>query len=447
MFVYHIFIFSFIFCGIYSVPLKLKFKTRFNKENMNQDNVMEKLINNDIIIPISFGSDEQIIEMNVKLQKDSTFILSNKCRENNLAKKFYKDTSKSYEELIEENKYYMYEFNVGTISKDKIILFDDSKKKITINDFIFVLANQLWSDAQEDMGGMLGLILSNKEDKPKDTDFITQLKQNKIIDSYTFMLEYTNEFEGILYLGDYFNGSNAIDDLKTTLAGSKSKSKVIQWEITIEKISSGNTVVQNDTFIQFHYEMGILAAPEMYRDYIKANFFKNYLDKGICKLIFNLEEISIFNRYDYIACDKNEFKPETFPELKFYSQNLNFNFSLNYTDLFYEFGNRVYFLAVFPRYPVDVKYWYIGKPFFLKYKLFMDKDKKTIGLYKNYYKKEVIVVEIEAHSNKILYIFIIIFLVCVLIGVLYYFLKIRTSRKLRANELEDRFSYNPIKES
>jgi hypothetical protein len=449
MCVYHIFIFSFIFFEIYSEPLKLKFKTRFNKENMNQGNVMEMLINNDIIIPISFGSNEQIIEMNVKLQKDSTFILSNKCRENTLAKKFYKETSKSYEELIEENKYFMYEFNVGVISKDKIVFFDDNKKNITINDFIFVLANQLWSDAQADMSGMLGLILSNKDDKPKITDFVTQLKQNKIIDSYTFMLEYTNEYDGILYLGDYFNGSsNAIDDLKTTLV-SRSKSKVKQWEITTDKIFSGNTVVQNDTYIQFHYEMGILAAPEIYRDYIKANFFKNYLDKGICKLIFNLEEISIFNKYDYIACNKNEFKSETFPEIKFYSQDLNFNFTLNYKDLFYEFGNKVYFLAVFPRYPVDVKYWYIGKPFFLKYKLFMNKDKKTIGLYKNYNKnkKEVIVVEIEANKNKILYILIIIFLVCVLIGILYYFLKVRVSRKLRANELEDRFSYNPIKEN
>ena len=95
MCVYHIFIFSFILYEIISVPLKLKFKTRFNKENMNQGNVMEMLINNDIIIPISFG--EQIIKMNVKLQKDSTFILSNKCRENTLGKKFYKETSKNYE--------------------------------------------------------------------------------------------------------------------------------------------------------------------------------------------------------------------------------------------------------------------------------------------------------------------------------------------------------------
>jgi len=446
--IYHIFIFSFIIYEIYSLPLKLKFKTRFNKENMNQGNVMDMLINNDIIIPISFGSNEQIIEMNVKLQKDSTFILSNKCKENNLAKKFYRDTSKSYEELIEENKYFMYEFSIGIISKDKIVLFDNNQKKITINDFKFVLATKLWSDAQADMSGMLGLILSNKDDKPKDTDFVTQLKQNKIIDSYAFMLEYTNEYEGILYLGDYFNGSSsAIYELKTTLAG-RGISKVKQWEITTEKIYSGNTVVQNDTYIQFHYEMGILAAPEIYRDYIKANFFKNYLDNGICKLIFNLEEISIFHKYDYIACDKNEFKPEAFPEIKFYSQDLNFNFTLNYKDLFYEFGNKIYFLAVFPRYPIDVKYWYIGKPFFLKYKLFMDKDKKTIGLYKNYIKKEIIVVEIETNNNnRNLYIIIIIILAFVLIGVLYYFLKVRISRKLRANELEDKFSYIPISES
>ena len=447
MYIYIILIFSFIFCEIYSVPLKLKFKTRFNKEKMNQGNVMEMLINNDIIIPISFGSNEQIIEMNVKLQKDSTFILSNKCQENTLAKKFYKDTSKSYKEIIEENKYYMYEFSAGALSKDKIVLSDKDNKKITIDEFKFVLATKLWSDAQADMGGMLGLILSNKDDRPKDTDFITQLKQNKVIDSYSFMLEYTNEYEGILYLGDYFNGSNTVDDLKTTLAG-RSNMQVKQWEIVTEKFFSGNTVVQNDTYIRLHYEMGIIAAPEIYRDYIKSNFFKNYLDKGICKLIFNLEEISVFNNYDYIACDKCKFKPDAFPELKFYSQDLNFNFTLNYTDLFYEFGNKIYFLVVFPRYPIEVKYWYIGKPFFLKYKLFMNKDKKTIGLYKNNNKKEIIIIEIEAkNNNKNLYIFIIILLVCVLIGVLYYLLKLRISKKLRANELEDKFSYIPIEES
>lgn len=445
MCVCHIFIFSFIFCEIYSVPLKLKFKTRFNKENMNQGNVMEMLINNDIIIPISFGSNEQIIEMNVKLQKDSTFILSDKCPENNLAKKYYKKKSKSYGELIENQKYFMYEFSEGIISKDKIVLISNDKKKITINDFNFTLATKLWSDAQADMGGMLGLILSNKDDKPQVTDFITQLKYNKIIDSYVFMLDYENEYEGKLYIGDYFNGKNSIDDLKTTLAG-KGNPKVKSWEIITEKIFSENTVVQNDTYIQLFYEMGILAAPEYYRDYIKTNFFKKYLDRGICKLIFNLEEISIFNKYDYIACDKNEFKPETFPDIKFYSKDLNFNFTLNYKDLFYEFGDRVYCLVVFPRYPVDVKYWYIGKPFFLKYKLYMDKDKKTIGLYKNYNAREVIVVEIETNNN-IMYILIIILLACLLIGVLYYFLKIRASRKLRANELEDKFSYIPISES
>ena len=113
--------------------------------------------------------------------------------------------------------------------------------------------------------------------------------------------------------------------------------------------------------------------------------------------------------------------------------------------MFYEFGNKVYFLVVFPRYPIDVKYWYIGKPFFLKYKLFMDKDNKIIGLYKKYTNDESEKDIIIQKNNKLnrLNIIIIIVLIIILIIVLYYFLVVKKIRKKRANEMEDRYDYIP----
>jgi hypothetical protein len=125
------------------------------------------------------------------------------------------------------------------------------------------------------MGGMIGLILTNKDDIPKDTDFITQLKNNNIIESYVFMLDYKDNYNGILYIGNYFHDINdnyKFDDFKIIKAG-HGKSKVISWEIVIEKIYSNDIIVQNNTYLQLHYEMGIIASPDFYHDYIKEKFF------------------------------------------------------------------------------------------------------------------------------------------------------------------------------
>ena len=110
---------------------------------------------------------------------------------------------------------------------------------------------------------MIGLILTKKDDIPKDTDFIIQLKNNNIIESYVFMLDYKDNYNGILYIGNYFHDINdnfKFDDFKIIKVG-HGKSKVISWEIVIEKIFSNDIIVQNNTYLHLHYEMGILHRP------------------------------------------------------------------------------------------------------------------------------------------------------------------------------------------
>ena len=115
---------------------------------MNKDNVMQMLINNNIFTQISFGSNNQIIEMDIKLQKDSTFILSNSCPENEFAHKFNEKQSESYEILTETKNYYMYDFKEAAYSKNNIMLLLTNNKNILINNFKFMLANSLWNNNQ-----------------------------------------------------------------------------------------------------------------------------------------------------------------------------------------------------------------------------------------------------------------------------------------------------------
>ena len=446
----YILCFFIVIINIKSEPLIIQFATRYSIG----DNVMESLINNYIYTYFTVGSNKQQMEMSIRTQKGSTFLVSESCSENEKAKKFNQNKSESFNKTLPQKKYYMYEYE-GALSTDDFIISQNNNAKIEIKDYKFMLVNSLWGCYQDFLGGMIGLKSQTTEEgqEPEQTDFIKQLKEKNKIDSYVFTLVYEDDFNGKLYVGNYFhefNKSYSENDFISTKAGAESF-RVKNWDINVTKIFSENTLVQNTTYLQLYYEYGIIAASESYQAYINKTFFKNYYVNGICQEKLNLEKLAYFKKYKYIVCEKNYFDKSTFPNISFYNVEMNINFTLSHKDLFYEYENKIYFLIVFPIYGAIVEYWLLGKPFIKKYKLFLDKDKKIIGLYFNYTesKKEEEEKErqneIIQNENNIKYIVIIIILSLVLIiaivSLLYYFLVYKKSRRIRANELDDDTDY------
>jgi hypothetical protein len=140
--------------------------------------------------------------------------------------------------------------------------------------------------------------------------------------------------------------------------------------------------------------------------------------------------------YFYTVCN-HKFNYDNFPDLIFYSEGLNYTFTLTKEDLFMKYGNKIYFLIVFKLLPDK---WVFGEIFFRKYQISFDKEKKIYGLYKRKYN----VTENE-NSNKISYSHLSIILGILLlfsIFIIFYLFKIiKSKRKLRANELEDQYEY------
>ena len=434
--------------NIISEPLVLNFKTRIIKAN----NVMESLINNDIYTTILVGEKKQQIEMNIKSQQGSTFVVSDSCTQNPKATKFKEKESSTYKEYIPSTTIFMYEFKDAALASDDLVFFKINNKEILVKNYTFMNAQSLWKDSQEYMGGLIGLKLQEKTINPPKppelTDFIDQLKEKNIINSYVFVLDYKDNNNGALYVGDYFHDfdkSYSKDDFISAKTG-KELHQVKNWEISADKILYNNQIIQEKSYIQFYYELGIVAAPQSFRAYINSTFFKKYYENKICKEVVNKENIATFEKYTYIECDKNGFDKKSFPELIYYNNEMDFNFSLNYNDVFYEDEKKVYFLIIFPVYHIDVDYWLMGKPFIKKYKLFLDKDKKKIGLYLNHqeYKPD----DNNSNKNNTTYIIIIIILALVLIisivSLLYYFLIIKRKRKVRANELDESVVYESM---
>ena len=450
----HILVFSFLFYTIISDNLFIPFKTRIDLSKMNTENVMEMLINNQIIVDFQVGSNNQTIEMNLKTQNASTYILSYTCPENEFAKKFYDNESTTIEVIDQNKRYYVHGFAYATHVSDKvtILLKEGKNTNINIKDLRFMLATKLDYNTQKDVSGVIGLILINNHEITKDTDFIMQMKEKKIVDSPIYMLDYKDFYNGIFYIGNYyheFNKDYNQNDLIQINAGMPDK-PIKDWEILINKVISGNEVVQDNTFLILFYEFGIIGAPIQYYNHTKNNFFKKYLEDGICEEKNGQDIAASFQKYKYIVCENKKFKVESFPELKFFNAEKEYNFSLSYKHLFYEFKNKIYFLIIHPLLTIsNYDFWYIGKPFFLKNKLFLDKDTMTIGFYniieedKKNDKRE----KDEEINKQLKYIIIIVVLILVIIFILFFFIKkIIKGRKKRANELEEDVDYTPYKE-
>ena len=121
---------------------------------------------------------------------------------------------------------------------------------------------------------------------------------------------------------------------------------------------------------------------------------------------------------------------------------MNYNFTLNSTDLFTIIpdGKRILFNIDFT---FNSNKWILGKPFFKKFQLFFNSDTNLISYFippKNLENN----VEIDSNKGNSLKIFLIIFLTCLAFALGIIFgraLCSKYNRKIRANELEDNYSY------
>ena len=176
---------------------------------------------------------------------------------------------------------------------------------------------------------------------------------------------------------------------------------------------------------------------------IKKIFFNKYIDNKECILEKNKKPPYSGYYYHFICYIEDTKKRDnflkSFPPLIFYQKEINYNFTMDYNDLFTIIpdGKRILFNVEFNN---GSQKWELGKPFFKKYQFIFDIDTKLIKFYIDSNNSEV---SNNKNYNKNIIIFILIIIVF-FIGILFgRLLCNKYNRKIRANELEDNYSYNP----
>ena len=111
-------------------------------------------------------------------------------------------------------------------------------------------------------------------------------------------------------------------------------------------------------------------------------------------------------------------------------KEINFNFSLDYNDLFFIHEDFIYFGILFDNY-FKLKFnqrWKLGSQIFKKYLLVFNADSKTIGFYNNIINKNILKPFNNIEKNKNNYNFgffkaFIIFMISIIIILIYRFIK------------------------
>ena len=414
----YIIFFSFIFYIYNQNKIEIIFKSN-KSPNYLPNRFLSEFYDINLFANIEIGSNNQEINIPIKINKYLTYINSSK---------FNYNSSSSYNKI--DNELFNStddNFISGYKSSDNFKIGNR-----TINNFIFYLSkNQKINE-----NGTLGLKMQPIKKDLKYTNscgIIEQLKKDKIISSYNFYFNFyksekLGQYSGKLILGaapHEFESSKLFSEKNFVYANIQKNIYNTTWNIYFMKINFGNKLVEEQQSIYFSTDFGLIHAPIFFQ----SSMIKYFFSQNNCFLDNN-------GYFNYFYCNENV-DISKFENLYFESLYEQINFTLTYKDLFYKIENRNYFLILFNN---DTYTWKFGIHFFSKFTLVFNADKQTIGYYYSPINNNELENK-EVSKNYLLYILLIIsFIIIIFIIVIVYLLSIR-NRKLRPNELEDEYDY------
>ena len=345
--------------------------------NLTELNLLNNLLENILITNITLGTPKQIIPLQIKLRR---YPLSITCYEKNI-NNCNNNNSSSYYSLIEEEQYNNEDFTFGIESLETFIINNEKIEKIK-----FFIATKMINN----ISGILGLNIFGGSKYTEGSNLIIQLKKRNIINSYEFFIDYINENDGNLIIGDYphnyYNNTKyKSENFKIIKPYFKETNKIYpkipkdliqqNFDLLLNNVIYGNNNIEELIIGKLSIESGLIRSTTFFGKKIKEIFFDKYLKNGMCEINYIKTKYAQF--ISFVCNEKVDIKK--FENIKFKLDDMITEFILTYEDLFYKFNKKYFFLIYYKDDYGD--FWELGKPFMKKYMFFFNQDKKIIGYY------------------------------------------------------------------
>ena len=441
--------------NIYKIPFGI-----YNSQNSNNSlDITDNIFYNSIYINLSIGTPPQIIPFALSINSQTFSAPSNL---------FNKNVSSTYESVSQHEIRYEHEDVIyGYNSKDILNLNNNTKQKIN-----FILGTKYGNN--NNILGIVGLLIP-KRVQFGVSPFFQSLRNAGFIKSYTWTLKFFDNVslaDTILYnknksniIGEFIFGDephnyendrykyNVTEYLKVSPI---STGDTLYWDLEFnsiyltkkendEKNTFSKIIIQGEKKVQIMPDVGFMIGPSEFFHSIKNNFFNEYFKNNICRQ----KKINIYLYY-YIECNYTSlFRIYSFPTITFEHIGFESTFNMTYKDLFIVDKKKDrYIFLIFQK--DFFSNWVLGNIFLRKFQFIYNVDYKTIGYYKsinyncdNIQNKNI---ENKIKNNKFKYsafifLLIIFSVLLILFGMFCQKKFFNKNRKIRANELEENFSY------
>ena len=434
------------------------------KENMTDNEIFTALSYNDLYTYLKIGTPPKELKVSISFQEKSLIILGSKIKSRET---FNETDSRSYKKISEEINLIKNQLFNGYISEE-VIHLNNYNKNLKIQ---FILGEEIYKNSYDfsdeyepiNFSGYIGLAINGlfRQDLP---DSLPIYLYNNYKDQYNFKSAFSMIFDssndknhpnkGKLifnsYPNEYYNISYYKEQYKSSRL-QKNNDNFEDWCIALDSTYYGNTIVEENTKIIFRPEFGIIIIGNEFWKYLINNYFKEYINQKLCNVsTYDL----IGDDYNYIYCS-NKININEFQKINFELKDMDFNFTLDSKDLFYQFNNKYYFLVATRLYR---NLYIFGSILMKKYDLYFDKYNSNFGVYN----RNVIINDDdtsdgissdsedgtdgdENKKNKTVLIILIVVLSLLITIVLIYMVwsHINKPRIQRKNELSDDYNYVP----
>ena len=214
--------------------------------------------------------------------------------------------------------------------------------------------------------------------------FLNQLKSNNIIENKIFSINYNDNKigGGNIYIGDYpHNIKDSLSYYKNHKLFSYNSSSTIIDSLYLainDKYQIENNIKVKNVY--FNISSPVIFASSEFINRVDELFFNKYIKSKICSSQSFRFNDKLYFLYSCIQ-ERGDFKLklDEFPDLNFYSKDLNYTFTLTYEDLFIKINDIYYFLIIYDFYSGET--WKFGRPFLQKYKFVFNCENYSLSFY------------------------------------------------------------------
>ena len=185
--------------------------------------------------------------------------------------------------------------------------------------------------------------------------FINQLKDNKIIEKRLFSVLFKERsitadstFDGQILFGLYPHEMTSRYEEKTLNWIPLLNNGIEGWKLKFDSVKYHNDdSAFNVNEVEFDLGMNLIIGPEEYRIKIHENFFRKQIEEKMCKeeIFFNKRDNQFYITYSF----GYNLEIDNFPNLKFYSKDLNYSLVLDYNQFLCIFERRIFFKVRFKK--------------------------------------------------------------------------------------------------